>query len=66
MFNRDIVFDLLKRELSGKYGKTTREHGFLYVIQHIITQGYNVEALPIATNLDLVSLNSLEDLSDFL
>tara|TARA_B100000929_G_scaffold227301_1_gene183583 strand:+ start:174 stop:503 length:330 start_codon:yes stop_codon:yes gene_type:complete len=43
-----------------------KEHGFLYIIKHLVTQGYNVDALPIATNLDLISLNSLEDLSDYL
>ena len=37
-----------------------KEHGFLYIIKHL------VDALPIATNLDLISLNSLEDLSDYL
>ena len=35
-------------------------------LQHLVVQGYNVDALPIATNLDLISLYSLEDLSDYL
>ena len=43
-----------------------KEHGFLFIIKHLVAQGYNVDALPIATNLDLISLNSLEDLSDYL
>ena len=47
-------------------GGEPKEHGFLYIIKHLVVQGYNVDALPIATNLDLISLNSLEDLSDYL
>jgi len=66
MFNKNVVFDLLKKDLGGKYGKKTREHGFLYIIKHMVVQDYNVDALPIATNSDLISLNSLEDLSDYL
>ena len=29
-------------------------------------KGYRVEALPVATEMDLVSLNSLKDLHDYL
>jgi bifunctional UDP-N-acetylglucosamine pyrophosphorylase / glucosamine-1-phosphate N-acetyltransferase len=66
IFNKKVVFDLLKKDLIGKYGKKTREHGFLYVIKYVAMQDCNVDALPIATSLDLISLNSLEDLSGYL
>jgi bifunctional UDP-N-acetylglucosamine pyrophosphorylase/glucosamine-1-phosphate N-acetyltransferase len=65
IFEKRVVFDLLKKDLSGKYGGKTREHGFLYIIKHMVLHGYKTDALPIATNLDLISLNSLEDLSDY-
>ena len=66
IFRKDVVFDVLQEDLPGKYGKTTEEHGFLYVIEHLVNKNYRVEALPVATELDLVSLNSLSDLHDYL
>lgn len=62
VFNKSIVLDLLKEELPGKYGKLTNEHGFLYIIKHLSLLGYQVEALPIATDQELISLNKLSDL----
>jgi bifunctional UDP-N-acetylglucosamine pyrophosphorylase/glucosamine-1-phosphate N-acetyltransferase len=56
------VFSLLRQELAGARGRTTGEHGFLYIVKHLAAQGYRVEAVPIATERDLISLNSLSDL----
>lgn len=64
VFRRQPVFSMLRDDLPGKVGGATAEHGFLYVIEHLVQAGYRVEALPIATDLDLISLNSLSDLSD--
>lgn len=64
VFRRAAVFDLLRRKLSGALGSTTGEHGFLYIVRHLAEHGYLVEALPIATERDLVSLNYLSDLTD--
>lgn len=61
LFNKGVTLKALQEELPGKYGKTTGEHGFLYIIRHLARRGYRVEALPIATELDLVSMNSLQD-----
>ena len=61
-FRRDPVFEMLQAHLPGKYGACTGEHGFLYVIQHLVHGGAPVDALPVATPLDLVSLNRLSDL----
>lgn len=66
IFRKKLVFDTLQKDLPGKFGKTTGEHGFLYVIEHLVKNGCSVEALPVATELDLVSLNSLKDLNDYL
>lgn len=57
-----IVFDLLEQRLPGAIGSTTGEHGFLYVVRHLVAAGHRVEALPIATERDIVSLNRLSDL----
>lgn len=60
------VLDLLPRELPGKFGKKTGEHGFLYLIGHLSRLGFKVEGLPVAHDLDLVSLNSLKDIQAYL
>lgn len=66
IFGKNIVLEALREELSGKYGRASGEHGFLYLIGHLAARGLRVEALPIATEMDLVSLNSLEDVNDYL
>jgi len=62
VFRKQPVFDLLRAELPGKWGKLTNEHGFLYVIQHLVKQGYRVQSLAIATDMDLISLNEIKDI----
>ncbi|HEX8553366.1 MAG TPA: NTP transferase domain-containing protein [Sphingomonas sp.] len=62
VFRRAPVFDLLRRRLPGALGTTTGEHGFLYIVRHLAEHGHRVEALPIATERDLISLNRLSDL----
>jgi bifunctional UDP-N-acetylglucosamine pyrophosphorylase/glucosamine-1-phosphate N-acetyltransferase len=66
LFRKDPVFAALREDLPGKYGRTTSEHGFLYIVAHLVTRGLRVEALPIATELDLVSLNSMTDIDAYL
>lgn len=66
IFRKTPVFEMLKEELAGKWGLKTGEHGFLYVIGHLAARGYKVQALPIATELDLVSLNNLSDLDGYI
>jgi bifunctional UDP-N-acetylglucosamine pyrophosphorylase / glucosamine-1-phosphate N-acetyltransferase len=66
MFRKQIVFPALREELPSKWGAKTGEHGFLYIIGHLANFGYKIEALPVATKMDLVSLNSMKDIRDFL
>ncbi|MFM8341101.1 MAG: NTP transferase domain-containing protein [Methylomonas sp.] len=63
IFRKNLTLSALDKELSGKRGQTTGEHGFLYVIEHLVKMGLRVEALPIACELDLISLNKIEDLA---
>jgi bifunctional UDP-N-acetylglucosamine pyrophosphorylase/glucosamine-1-phosphate N-acetyltransferase len=63
IFRKAVVLDALREELSGKWGKSTGDHGFLYVICHLVARGLRVEALPIASELGLVSLNSVQDVA---
>ncbi len=62
-FRRKLVLDLLQENLAGRISPTTGEHGFLYCIEHLVTRHARVEALPIAMEADLISLNSLDDIS---
>jgi bifunctional N-acetylglucosamine-1-phosphate-uridyltransferase/glucosamine-1-phosphate-acetyltransferase GlmU-like protein len=66
IFRREPVLAKLREDLPGKFGKTTGEHGFLYAIRHLAEAGFKVEAVPVATELDLVSLNSLGDLKGYI
>ncbi len=64
VFKKDLVIKMLQMELQSKYGQESGEHGFLYIIKELIIQGAKVEALPIATEKDLISLNYIEDIQD--
>jgi bifunctional UDP-N-acetylglucosamine pyrophosphorylase/glucosamine-1-phosphate N-acetyltransferase len=56
------VLAMLSERLPGAFGRATGEHGFLYIVEHLASRGFRVEALPVATDRDLVSLNRLSDL----
>jgi bifunctional UDP-N-acetylglucosamine pyrophosphorylase / glucosamine-1-phosphate N-acetyltransferase len=58
-----VVLPLLAQRLEGAFGRSTGEHGFLYVVRHLADRGLKVEALPVAQEIDLVSLNRLSDLA---
>ena len=66
VFRKTVVLDMLREELAGKWGKSTGEHGFLYIIGHLAARGCKVVALPVATEPDLVSLNSMKDIDAYL
>ncbi len=63
LFRATPVLEALVQRLPGALGSRTGEHGFLYVVAHLVAAGARVEALPVATELDLISLNSLSDLA---
>ncbi|MFT4911786.1 MAG: bifunctional UDP-N-acetylglucosamine pyrophosphorylase/glucosamine-1-phosphate N-acetyltransferase [Brevundimonas sp.] len=65
VFDKAPVFDLLRQPLPDRLGGRGLEHGFLYVVRHLSAAGLPVEALPVATDLDLISLNQLSDLDGF-
>ena len=57
------ILNYLDKDLEGKYGLLTKEHGFLYIIKHLVISGLKVEGLPIAKNEELISLNAMSDIS---
>jgi bifunctional UDP-N-acetylglucosamine pyrophosphorylase/glucosamine-1-phosphate N-acetyltransferase len=66
VFRKDAVLPVLKEDLPGKRGRQTGEHGFLYVVEHLAARGMRVQGLPVATDLDLVSLNSIQDVRQYM
>ncbi len=66
VFKKTVVMNMLRKELSGKWGGVTGEHGFLYIISHLVLKKIGVTALPLATELDLVSFNSMNDIEKYL
>lgn len=65
IFKKQLVMDQLQEEVNNKYNSENNEHGFLYVIGELVKKGLQVEALNIATELDLISLNKISDLGHF-
>ena len=62
LFKKEPIFKILKEEQNSKFGKLTGEHGFLYIIEHLIKNGFKVEGLSIANSKEIKSLNRLSDL----
>jgi bifunctional UDP-N-acetylglucosamine pyrophosphorylase / glucosamine-1-phosphate N-acetyltransferase len=65
IFRKDPMFETLREDLPGKWGRGTGEHGFLYAIGHLARKGCKIAALPIAKEIETVSLNSLQDLAGY-
>lgn len=65
IFRKQPMFEALRDDIPERLGHTTGEHGFLYAVGHMVRKGFRVEALPVATELDLVSLNALADLAGY-
>lgn len=66
VFRKDPVFEILQMDLPGKFGHATGDHGFLYLIEQLVAGGFQVQGLPVATEMDLVSLNAMKDIEAFL
>ena len=66
IFRKSLTLQALREELPNKWGKSTGEHGFLYIIEHLVSKGLQVKALPIAQKIELVSFNNMEDVSSYL
>ena len=61
VFNKDIVLRELKKNYKNKYNIVTREHSFLYIVEHLIRNDYKVEAIKIATKDEIKQINTLQD-----
>lgn len=63
IFKKKEIFEFLKLDLTKKFSKKTNEHGFLYLIHHLVEKGLKVEALKIAEKQEIISLNKISDLN---
>jgi bifunctional UDP-N-acetylglucosamine pyrophosphorylase / glucosamine-1-phosphate N-acetyltransferase len=61
VFEARPVLDALRASAS-RHDPNDGEHGFLQVVARLAERGERVEALPIATERELISLNALSDL----
>jgi bifunctional UDP-N-acetylglucosamine pyrophosphorylase/glucosamine-1-phosphate N-acetyltransferase len=66
IFKADVLLPLLAEPHPRRQGRSTGEHGFLYLVSAMAERGHKVQAVPVATELDLVSLNSMKDIDAYL
>ena len=59
IFKKEITFKLLKK----KYDNKNKEHGFLYIIEHLAKMNLKINALKIAKKIETKSLNFIRDLT---
>ena len=62
IFRKDIVLDLLDKDLPGKFNKVDGEHGFLYVIDHLYKLSKKIGTVRVSDPKEALSLNAIEDL----
>ncbi|WP_177198458.1 NTP transferase domain-containing protein [Novosphingobium sp. CF614] len=61
VFQTAPVLGALRRS-AAEHDRAQGEHGFLQVVGRLAAEGLRVEALPVATARELISLNALSDL----
>lgn len=66
IFNKELILQFLTLDLDNKYGAISGEHGFLYIISHLVKAGYKVGSYESKFSNEGISLNSLSDLRDFI
>lgn len=62
LFKKDLVLRYLKMNLEGKFSKKSNEHGFLYVIQHLVNDGFKVGSVLATSAKESISFNSISDI----
>ena len=63
IFNKKIVFEELRLNKVSNISKKIKENGFLSVVEKLVKKKYKIEALPIASNKEMVSFNQKSDLN---
>jgi bifunctional N-acetylglucosamine-1-phosphate-uridyltransferase/glucosamine-1-phosphate-acetyltransferase GlmU-like protein len=61
VFEAEPVLAALRTSAAG-HDRTRAEHGFLHIVRRLAASGHRIEALPVATMRETISLNALTDL----
>ena len=64
VFKKNIVFEYLNKNYKVKKDKSSKEHGFLYIIKILYMNNLKIGAYSIASKMDLLSFNKMDDLKD--
>jgi bifunctional UDP-N-acetylglucosamine pyrophosphorylase / glucosamine-1-phosphate N-acetyltransferase len=64
IFNKQKLFSLLEKDKLVTVVDGKKEHGFLYIIEKLVTSGLKVDGYPVATQQDLFSFNSQADIKE--
>ena len=65
IFKRDLVLNFLERPAYNKFGSNSGEHGFLYILEHLVKEGFKVTSTETIQNIETISFNSPEDLEGY-
>lgn len=65
LFKKDLILNFLEKPLDDKFGSISGEHGFLYIIQHLATQGFKVTSIETRKLIETVSFNSPSDIAEY-
>ncbi len=63
VFKKQVVFDLLQKDIPGHMVDGRKEHGFLYIIEALVKAGKRAEGYPVAQANDVLSFNTPDDLA---
>lgn len=63
LFNKEIILNLLSKDLPRKFNSGDGEHGFLYVIEHLYKNSHKIGSIEVMNKKESISFNSLSDLS---
>jgi len=66
IFKKKLVLDFLSMNLENKFGQSTKEHGFLYIIEHLVKSGYLVNSYTSTDKNESISFNSISDIKGFI
>jgi bifunctional UDP-N-acetylglucosamine pyrophosphorylase/glucosamine-1-phosphate N-acetyltransferase len=64
LFKKDLILKYLSLDLENSIGAVTQEHGFLYLIEHLVNDNFKVGSIETNNTQESISFNSLQDISN--
>jgi bifunctional UDP-N-acetylglucosamine pyrophosphorylase / glucosamine-1-phosphate N-acetyltransferase len=65
IFKRELVLDFLEKPAYNKFGDNSGEHGFLYILEHLVKAGFKVTSTETMQNIETISFNSPKDVEGY-